>query len=114
MAMVFYIHWNRDEAEERAAALEKAGHDVRLHWSTEERVKMGDFTPAAMVISLDRLPSHGRAVAEWFWEAKKRQSIPIVFAGGVPDKVAATRAKFPKAIFCASDDVPRVLSTLLQ
>ena len=36
------------------------------------------------MISLDRLPSHGRAVAEWLWEAKKRQHIPIVFLGGQP------------------------------
>jgi len=44
MARVFYLHWNRNEAEERAAALKKAGHDVRLHWSTEEHFRLGDFT----------------------------------------------------------------------
>ena len=113
MAKVFYLHWNRDEAEARAAALKKAGHDVHFHWSPEEHVKLGDFKPEAVVISLDRLPSHGRAVAEWFWEAKKRHSIPIVFAGGAPDKVEATRAKFPRAIFCASDEVSKVLDKVL-
>lgn len=97
MARIFYVHWDRDEAEARAGALKKAGHDVRYHWSTEEHVKLGDFKPAAVVISLARLPSHGRAVAEWFWEAKERQNIPIVFAGGTPDKVEATRAKLPRA-----------------
>lgn len=114
MARVFYLHWNRDEAEAGAAALKKAGHDVRLQWSTEEHVKLGAFTPEEVIISLDRLPSHGRAVAEWLWEAKKRQSIPIVFAGGAPDKVEATRAKFPRAIFCASDEVSKVLDELLR
>jgi hypothetical protein len=113
MARLFYLHWNRDEVEARVAALKKAGHDVRCHWSTEEHVKLGDFDPEAVIISLDRLPSHGCAVAEWFWEAK-RQSIPIVFAGGTPDKVEATWARFPGAIFCASDEVSRVLSKVLH
>jgi hypothetical protein len=114
MARLFYLHWNRDEAEARVAALKKAGHDVRYHWSTEEHVKLGDFKPEALVISLDRLPSHGRTVAEWFWEAKKRQNIPIVFAGGAPEKVAARRAKFPRAIFCVSDEVSKVLDDALR
>ena len=113
MARLFYLHWNRDEVEARVAALKKAGHDVRYHWSTEEHVKLGDFKPEAVVISLDRLPSHGRAVAEWFWEAKKRQSIPIVFAGGTPEKVEATRAKFPRAKYCSLDEVPHVLERAL-
>ncbi|MEK6289000.1 MAG: hypothetical protein AABO57_25045 [Acidobacteriota bacterium] len=64
MAKVFYLHWNREEAEARAIVLKKAGHDVRCHWSTEEHIKLGDFTPEAVIISLDRLPSHGRAVAQ--------------------------------------------------
>jgi hypothetical protein len=61
------------------------------------------------VISLDRLPSHGRAIAELIWEAKKRQRIPILFAGGAPDKVKATREKLPKARYCGWDEVLRTL-----
>lgn len=86
---------------------------MRCHWSTEEHIKLGDFTPEAVIISLDRLPSHGRAVAEWLWEARKRQGIPILFAGGTADKVEATRAKFPNAMFCSSDDVLSVLTKVL-
>ncbi len=70
------------------------------------------WLPDLMVISLDRLPSHGRAVAEWVWEAKKRQHIPILFCGGEPDKVAATKAKFPKAIYCATDAVAATIAKL--
>ena len=99
MAKVFYLHWNRDEAEARVAALKKAGHEVRYHWSTEEHVKLADFTPEAVVISLDRLPSHGRQVAEWFWEAKKRQSIPIVFAGGASNKCKLPAQSFRRRSF---------------
>ena len=63
------------------------------------------------MISLDRLPSHGRAIAEWILEAQKRQHIPILFAGGAPDKVKATREKLPKAIFCEWDAVVGTLKS---
>jgi hypothetical protein len=114
MAKIFYLHWNEAEAKARLAPLTKAGYEVTCHWSTEEHAKFGDALPDAVVISLDRLPSHGRAVAEWFWEAKKRQHIPIIFAGGQPDKMKATRAKFSKAIFCAGEEVPAVLERMLR
>ncbi len=114
MAKIFYLHWNEAEAKARIAPLIKAGYEVACHWSMEEHAQFGETLPDAVVISLDRLPSHGRAVAEWFWEAKKRQHIPIIYAGGQPDKVKTTKTKFPKAIFCASEDVPAVLERTLQ
>jgi hypothetical protein len=109
MKKIFYLHWNEAEAKTHIAPLVAAGYEVACHWSTKEHAQFGDTLPDAVVISLDRLPSHGRAVAEWFWEAKKRQHIPIIFAGGQPDKVKATKAKFPQAIFCATEEVPAVL-----
>lgn len=113
MANVFYLHWNEAELKERIAPLIKAGYEVTYHWSTEEHAKFGDALPEAVVISLDRLPSHGRAVAEWFWEARQRQHIPLIFAGGQPDKVKATKAKFPKAAFCTTAEVQSLLKRLL-
>lgn len=113
MAKVFYVHWNEAELQERLAPLQKAGYEVASHWSTETHARFGETLPEAVVISLDRLPSHGRAIAEWFVEAKKRQHIPIIFAGGQPDKVKATKAKFPKAIFCATEEVAGRLASLL-
>jgi hypothetical protein len=110
---VFYLHWNKEEAEERAAPLRAAGHEVRLHWSTQTTPKWGDYLPEVFVISLDRLPSHGRSYAGWFWEAKKRQGIPIVFAGGQPDKVEVTRNLFPGAIFCSTQELPDMVRRVL-
>jgi len=114
MAKVFYLHWNEAELQERLAPLKKAGYEISSHWSTEPHAQFGETLPDAVVISLDRLPSHGRAIAEWFVEAKKRQHIPIIFAGGQPDKVQATKAKFPKATFCATEKVPAMLARLVQ
>jgi hypothetical protein len=60
---------------------------------------MKEWLPEAMVISLARLPSHGRQVVTWFWEAKVRRSVPVLFVGGEPEKVAVARKAFPQAVF---------------
>jgi hypothetical protein len=111
MARVFVLHWHQAEAEERAAALRAAGHTVTLHWSTTTHPTLQGNLPEVAVISLDRLPSHGRAVAEWLWEAKARRHIPIVFAGSDPEKTAATRAKFPGAHYCPTS---RIVATVAK
>ncbi len=114
MARLFYLHWNQAELAARVKPLVAAGHEVHGHWSTDDHMRWGDFVPEVMIISLDRLPSHGRHVAEWVWEAKKRQSIPILFAGGKPDKVAAAREQFSLARFCATEEVPAAVDELLR
>jgi hypothetical protein len=55
--------------------------------------------PAAIVIDLDRLPSHGRAVAAALRASASTRGIPIVFAGGVEEKIAAAREELPDAVF---------------
>lgn len=50
MARVFYIHWHRDEAEVRAAALKKAGHDVRLH--ANNRGALGGMVSTLLVLQI--------------------------------------------------------------
>lgn len=113
MARVYYVHWHEDECRTNIAALEHAGHQVESHWSTQKRARIGPGVEA-LVISLERLPSHGRAIAEWFWEAKSRRSRPIVFVGGKPEKVRIVRAKFPDAVFCNHDELIASLTTALK
>ena len=114
MAKIFLLHWNEAEAKERGLALSRAGHDVRLHWSTRSGPPLKDALPDIAVISLDRLPSHGRAIAEWLWEARKRQHIPIIFAGGEPSKIDATRKKFPGALYCSAAAVLDEVAKLVR
>lgn len=114
MAKIFLLHWNEAELEERAQPLRAAGHVVRGQWSTEVFEKWGDWAPDACVISLDRLPSHGRQAVEWIWEAKKRRSIPVLFAGGAPEKVAQARRQFPDAAWCATDEIAGTLARVLR
>lgn len=108
--LILYVHWHQAEAEAAMSALQAEGHEVLGHWSTEEHLRLGERMPEAVVVSLERLPSHGRAIAEWFQEAKKRCGIPLIFVGGKTDKVAATKKKFPVAVYCTAEDLPSILA----
>jgi hypothetical protein len=103
MKNIFFIHWNEEELKEKIKPLKKAGYKVDYHFSTETTASLKDNLPDVLVICIDRLPSHGRAYAEWMWEAKKRQHIPIVFCGGRPEKIIPLKEKFPKAFFCSNE-----------
>ncbi len=109
---VFFIHWNEAELKEKIASLRKAGYKVGFHFSQDSVAKLKDNLPDALIVCLDRLPSHGQAYAEWLWEAKKRQYIPIVFCGGKEEKVQGTKAKFPNAVFCSNEHLLETLARL--
>lgn len=103
MARLLVVHWKPDEAVEGIALLEKAGHSVEVY-ATQGGVGLAEFRespPEALVISLERLPSHGREVARWFRSTKATATVPIVFVGGAEDKVKATRSFLPDAVFSA-------------
>ncbi len=114
MARVFYVHWNKDEALETVRELRDAGHGVDLHWNTGEEAwrLLKEGPPDALVISLDRLPSHGRTVANVTTESKRLRGLPVIFVGGEPDKVAATRAKFSGATFCSRTELLKLLKRI--
>lgn len=112
MQKIFYVHWHAAEVAERIKPLLAAGFIVHTHWQTDSGANLKEPLPEVFVISLDRLPSHGRALAGWVVEAKKRQHLPLIFEGGQPDKVAATQAKFPQALYCATGQVLDVLQKL--
>ncbi|MFZ5554631.1 MAG: hypothetical protein ACOZCO_16035 [Bacteroidota bacterium] len=111
---LFYLHWNEAELKEKIKPLKKAGITVHSHWSQESTPKWGDELPEIFVISLDRLPSHGRQYAQWLWEAKKRQHIPLIFVGGQKEKVEDTRKKFPKALYCSEENLTGIIGDILK
>lgn len=118
MARVFYVHWNRDEARSVAAALRAAGHTVVVHWDAargaETWAEFKAKPPAVLVVSLARLPSHGRRVAAVTREAKKYAHIPVVFVDGAPDKLAVARREFPQAKFVVADRLVSCLEEALD
>jgi hypothetical protein len=104
---VVLVHWDAAEAEGLAAPLREEGWRVKVgHFELKE---LKANPPAAVVISLRRLPSHGREVADALWYTKWGRAIPIVFFDGAPDKVEATRQKFPAAQFTTCEELPALL-----
>jgi len=102
MERALLVHWKPEEAEPKLCALRDAGFAPELapHPATPEWKRIFAAPPAAIVIDLDRLPSHGRAVAAALRQRKSTRAVPLVFAGGLPDKVAKAREVVPDGVFC--------------
>src|SRR5271156_6204569 len=101
MAPVRLVCWKEDLAQDRAKVLKKAGLDVDASPFDPAGMitRLRENPPTVMLIDLDRLPSHGRAVAIMLRTSKSMRHVPIVFAGGIEEKVARVRAEVPDAIF---------------
>ncbi|TAL50413.1 MAG: hypothetical protein EPN92_01820 [Chitinophagaceae bacterium] len=112
MKKIFFIHFNEEELKEKIQPLKKAGYEVNYHFNTETVADFRDNLPDILAICLDRLPSHGRRYAEWLWEAKKRQQIPIVFCGGKPEKIIVVKEKLSNAFFCSNEELLSVIKKI--
>jgi hypothetical protein len=99
MKRIVLVHWNTGEAETRAASLRKAGFGVEpcRPAGAAGLVAATANPPDAFVIDLSGMPSHGRAVAAFLRQRKATRHVPLVFAGGEPEKVAAARKMLPDA-----------------
>ncbi len=92
------IHWKRQEAEERAKRLQVLGYDVISEAFDRDALrKMKDNPPAAVVIDLSRMPSHGRDVALAIRMSKPLRQVPLVFVEGDPEKVSRIKELLPDA-----------------
>jgi hypothetical protein len=101
------ICWNEADASARAAGLRRAGYRV-IADPPENAGGMvryfRELAPDAVVIDLDRLPSHGRELGLSLRASKSTSHLRLVFAGGVPAKIELVRAAIPDAIFTPWDD----------
>ncbi len=95
------VHWNEEEAPERAARLERLGHEVEatVPGTSIGIRELSANPPVALVIDLSRLPSHGREVARAVRQSKALRAVPILFLDGKPEKVAQAEDEFPDASF---------------
>lgn len=107
MTRIILIHWKAEELPERVARLESAGYEVdsTLPQGSASLRRLGEDPPAALVIDLSRLPSHGRDVAISVRTRKSTRRIPLVFVGGAPDKVARVKEFLPDAVYTAWEDI---------
>src|SRR6267143_691578 len=101
MPLVRLISWKQDLASERARPLEDAGFRVDASPLNPGSLigHLRANPPAAILIDLDRLPSHGREVAVALRNSKTTRHIPIVFAGGLEEKIERIRQELPDAQF---------------
>jgi hypothetical protein len=95
------VCWNENLAAERASILTSAGLEVDSSAFNPAGMitRLRENPPSLFLIDLDRLPSHGREVAVALRNSKAMREIPIVFAGGVEEKVARIREELPDATF---------------
>jgi hypothetical protein len=101
------ICWNEVDASARAAILRRAGYRVIADPPENAGGMVRYFrqlSPDAVVIDLDRLPSHGRELGLSLRASKSTSHLRLVFVGGSPAKIEMVRAAIPDAIFTPWDN----------
>jgi len=104
METVLLVCWNAAEAKEHGQRLERAGYRVDHLPVAEGQGAFGAIRrnpPDLFLIDLNRMPSHGRAVATAMRQSKATRHVPIVIAGGEQAKVEGARQELPDAIFAS-------------
>ncbi len=98
-ALVRLISWS-ENAPQRAKELAR-GFRIDVSPLEMSRVigRIAELAPAAVVIDLDRKPSHGKAVGVVLQRSKSTRGIPLVFAGGPAEKAAHIQGDLPGAVF---------------
>jgi len=98
---VWLIHWKPEEAKARVATLEGAGYqvDLRNPAGGQGLKDLRSDPPAALVIDLSRLASHGKAIGLAVRGTKLTRHIPLVFVGGEAEKVEKIRSLLPDAVY---------------
>ncbi len=88
------VSWDDNVAQMRARELAALGFEVDARPMRDCGGVIGHFreiAPDAVVLDLDRLPSHGREVGTMLRDSKNTRHLPLVFAGGTPEKVERIR-----------------------
>jgi hypothetical protein len=111
MPRVRLFHWRAEEAAPVIAKIQEAGYEVIYERDTQSPSvrQLRDSAPAAIVIDLSRMPSHGRYVGAWVRGSKSTRHIPLVFVDGDPEKVDAIRREIPDAVYASRVDLGAAL-----
>jgi hypothetical protein len=105
------IHFNATEAAPLITAMSAAGYRVDYEESRDHPIwhDIRDQQPAAVVIDLSRLPSHGREIGIFLRGTKSTRQIPIVYVNGAPEKVESIREKLPDAVYTTTAKIAAAL-----
>ena len=115
MYRVRLIHWKAAEAVERVEQLRSAGYEVvyRDMDGSADLKELAEDPADAVVIDLGRLPSHGRDIALYLRERKSTRHMPLIFAGGDPQKVDRIRELLPDAAYASWDGIDTSLKSAI-
>jgi hypothetical protein len=106
MKSIYLIHWNADEAEEKATKIRKLGYDVARETLTPTILcSLKNKPPDIFLIDLSRLPSQGRDVALSLRQGKVSRYVPLVFVDGEPEKVANVKKHLPDAVYTTWESI---------
>ena len=106
MNRVVLVHWNAEEAEERATSLRQRGYEVSCFTDARGNPHgLRDDPPDAFVIDLGRMPSQGRETGAWLRRQAATRYVPLAFIEGDPAKTARVRALLPDAVFTTWGDI---------
>jgi hypothetical protein len=110
------IHWHAGEARARATTLRAAGFQVKAGplAGPAELKALRARPPDVFVIDLTRLPAQGRDIGVMLRHQAATRPVPLVFAGGDPDKVARVRDLLPGAVFTDWPKVAAVVRKVLR
>jgi len=116
MHRIVLIHQRNVDGEALVGPLRQAGHEVSclLLRSMEQLRPVRGDPPDAFVIDLGRAPSQGQSVAVWLRQQKPTRHVPLVFAGGDPEKVQRVRALLPDAVYTGWDEIDSAVQEALQ
>jgi CheY-like chemotaxis protein len=116
MSRIVLVHWNLQEANQRAQELEDLGHNADVLCDTEKPGlgKIRESPPDLFLIGLSRLPSHGREVAGYFRRTKSTRQVPILFVDGDSDRVKRARNLVPDAEFAKWEDLKRAIPKAIR
>lgn len=110
MKRVLLFHREPEEVCEIVRQLRKSGHRIELVDIHPKALRsMKERPPTAVIIDLTFAPSAGRDVGIYIRHYRKTRHIPIVFAGGAPEKVARIRKHVPDAVYTGWNAVRRAL-----
>jgi hypothetical protein len=115
MTLVRLIHWNAEEAKERARRLQALGYQVVHSMMNPVGLReMRQNPPDAIVIDLSRLPSQGRDLGMNIRKYKSTRHVPLVFIGGDPEKVKAIKKVLPDATYTSWEGIKYSLEHTIE
>lgn len=116
MERVRLIHWNTEEAKEKAGRFQSFGYDVDYAMPDVPNFlrELGKNPPAVVVIDLSRLPSQGRDLALLIRKRKSTRTIPLVFIGGPSEKAARIKQLVPDAVFTSWEEAGNSLKAAID